>query len=201
MNRAIIILLLVVVIFVGAFVLGRQSVKPEQTVSSQLILAKVQDQSFLVTKTLFFDETVSITLADSKGWKGFFVGDELRGRGTVRIDLGVDLKSLNVSDIVVDASNKSITVYLPKPEILDSSLFGELDVQSKKGVWSNIRDFFTDHENTEYNRVIEELVNSAESAALEQTQVFEAARNGTHELVRMLVHYLAPEYRIEILEK
>lgn len=199
-SKTIIITIFAICIIGFAFVLGRQSmvVPEEQQISSQVLLKQIQEQAFLVTKTLFLDETVTITVSDKAGWKGIFTGDELQAQGLVRVDVGVDLKSLTTDDIVVDHENRLVSISLPDATILDSSLFGDLEVKSEKGIFTSIRDFFTDKEVDEYNQAVMVLQEQAQQAIQQQADLLGQARVDTLKAVNLLVSGTMPGYRVQV---
>lgn len=202
MIKYIILLALVLAVLGAAFWVGRRSVSPEaqDAVSSRVILEAIQDQAFLVTKTLFLDEEVTITLADPKGWKGFFVGDELNARALVRADVGVDLEKLTEDDIQVDTDAQLIKIRLPDAAILDSSLSGTVEVQSSRGVWTSIRDFFTREDGDDYNRAVQALIAQAEESVVARADIIDSARADTAKLIMWLAGQIVPaSYRVEIV--
>lgn len=199
MKKILIIGILLILAMGGAFLIGKYSAvsSPEYQITEQTIIRQIQDQAFLVTKTLFLDESVTITVAQSQGFKGFFIGDELEARGLVRVDVGVDLQNLAVEDVMVDHQKKQVIVYLPESSILDSSLYGELDVKSKKGIWTSIKDLISDEEGTDYNEALKQVVERGKQSARLQQNVFAEARAGSAGLVSLVVEQLLPEYEVE----
>jgi len=169
-------------------------------VTSQIIVDKISDQSFLVTKTLFLDTKAEITVRDDSGFKGFFVGQKISAQGVVRVDVGEDLKKLSPEDVVIDRQNKKISVYLAGAEVLDSSIFGDIKIENKKGLWTNVKDLFKDDKSFEYNLSANELVAQANFAAKDQG-FFDEADKATADFVSYVVLGLLPDYQIELRKK
>ena len=118
------LLLFIVVFFYGRF-LGKKAgllAGQPQSINSQIILDRITDQYFLVTKTVFADSKVEIETLKSNDWKDLFSGKKVTVRGLVRIDVGVDMKNMQLGNIEVDSFKKIVTISLPHAEILNSSL-------------------------------------------------------------------------------
>ncbi|MBD3247860.1 DUF4230 domain-containing protein [Candidatus Falkowbacteria bacterium] len=194
-------LLILAAYFYGGFKAEQELKKQKEVITSQVILERVKQQHFLVTKTLIASNDVEIVLENSEGWKDFFTGDKIKAQGDVRVDIGVDLENFNANDIVIDHVNEDVVVYLPKAGILNSSLSGDLDVESKKGVWTGIKDFFSGEKSDDYNRASRELISQGEKAALSQDQLFAEARQSTARLIELIIKSGLPDYSIEIKEK
>ena len=155
----------------------------------------------MVTKTLFLDEEVNITIKDVRGWKGFFLGDEIRAQGLVRVDLGVDLSNLSEEDIKVDIENNKIELTIANASILDTSLSGTLDIENQKGIWTNISDFFLENESDDYNRAIEDMIKQTIEAAQEEAKILTEAQDNTVKLLELIVGSSAPDFEVVVVSK
>jgi hypothetical protein len=205
--KAFLFIILAVALLCGGFYLygwlrGRQiALRPEKTVTSQVVLDKITEQSFLVTKTLFLDTKANIKIQDASGWKGFFVGQDISAQGTIRVDVGVDLKRMKPEDIVINPQNKTVVVYLPAAEILDSSLFGDIEIQDKKGLWTNIKDFFAKDSGADYNIAVNELIARANAAAKSKDEIFQEVNAGAGDFVIFAAGALLPGYTVQTSQK
>lgn len=200
------ILGLIIVLCFGFYYWGKISAglskkTADLTVTSQVILDKISEQSFLVTKTLFLDTQANITIKDDSGWKGFFVGQKISAQGVVRIDVGEDFKKIRTEDIVIDRVNKKISVYLSSAEILDSSIFGDIKIENKKGLWTNVKDLFKDDKSFEYNLSANELIAQANFAAKDRVEFFQAADLSTAQFIAYVAGNLLPGYAVEVKKK
>lgn len=205
-KNFLIIFLLVLALFFFSYYYGAHKAKQElrkerEVITSQVILDKVQDQYFLVTKTLLVDDAVEIAIKGSDSWKDAFTGDKISAQGTVRIDIGVDLDYFTANDIVIDHINRHVVVYLPEARILDASIKDDIDVMTKKGLWTSVKDLFANDDGEDYNRAARELIAQAETAAKDQKDVFVEAREAGVDLVELVVESYLPEYELEIKEK
>jgi hypothetical protein len=130
MNRIKVILFFVIVvllIFVAAYFYGRNQGKAlgvaenqPPVVNSQVILDRITDQYFLVTKTVFVNSKAEIDTPKNNNWTDLFTGKKITVLGLIRVDVGVDMKNMRLENITVDAKNKIVTIDLPHAEILDS---------------------------------------------------------------------------------
>ncbi len=205
-KNSLIIFLLALVLFFSAYYYGGFKAKKElrkekEVITSQVILDKVQDQYFLVTKTLLVDDAVEIAMQGSDDWKDVFTGDKISAQGTVRVDIGVDLDYFTANDIVIDHINRHVVVYLPEARILDASIKDDIDVRTEKGIWTSIKDLFANDSSEDYNRAARELIAQAETATKEQKDVFVEAREAGVNLVELVVDSYLPEYELEIKQK
>ncbi len=200
MNKTIALLLFIMVVLGAAFFVGRNSVsRVDEKVSSRIILNSIQDQAFLVTKTLYLDEETTITIDGAGGLKGLLFGKELKARSLVRSDVGVDLKKMTEENINIDSSKKTITIKLPEATILTSGISGNVEVESSRGIWTSVKELFSDEGNDDYNRAVNELVSNAENAVRARTDVFDSARADTVKLISWMIEKTAPGYRVEIV--
>ena len=154
---------------------------------------------FLVTKTLYLDEETTIAIEDAGGLKGLLFGKELKARALVRSDVGVDLKKMTEENINIDSSKNIITIKLPEATILTSGISGNVEVESSRGIWTSVKELFTDEGNDDYNRAVNELVSNAEKAVQARMDVFDSARADTVKLISWMAGQLAPGYEIEII--
>jgi bacillopeptidase F (M6 metalloprotease family) len=150
---------------------------------------------------MFLDTQAEITVSDPSGWKGFFVGQRIKAQGVVRVDVGVDLKKMKPEDIVIDQGAKSVSVYFPAAEIMNSSISGDIDIQNKKGVWTNIKDLFNKEEGADYNLAVNELVSQANAAAKSQEGVFDEVNSGAAGFAVFIVGHLLPGYSVQVGQK
>jgi len=198
LNKIIAALVLLLLLSGGIFYLGwrtgRPSSKGVDTVTSTVLLEQIQDQYFLVTKTLFLDTAATITIDESSGWKGFFLGKSIDARGLIRVDIGVDLQGMRTDDIVVHADTHTIGIRMPRAMILDRSVFGDIEVKRSSGIWTNIKELFSDSSNADYNRAVQVLMETGERTATAREEIFDEAENAAFAMVSFIVLRAAPGY-------
>jgi hypothetical protein len=203
-NYVIAILLvstLILLIAVLAFFFGRSTKeaeidKPSLDVSSQSVVDRINDQYFVVTKTMFISQDSSISINQDSSWNKILWGKEIEAEGLIRIDIGVDMTKLSREDVTVDEAEGILTVNLPEPEILNSSLEGDLEVETKSGVLETVTGVFKE-DTEEYNLAKATLIDEAESVAREDEELFEEAERNSLTLVRLILEDLNYDLEIE----
>lgn len=208
MNRIKTILILIAVVlllFAAVFFYGRyqgtQAALLKQrpaTINSQIILDRITSQYFLVTKTVFADSKVEIETPKNNNWTDLFVGKKVAVRGMIRIDVGVDMKNLSLDNIIVDSGKKTVTIKLPHAEILDSSLFGELDIEEDKAIVEKLKGFFKDTQNEDYNLALRTLIENAKGQVTADEDIFTQARENSVRLVDLIVSGMLKDYQVVI---
>lgn len=189
---------IIILIFLGIFIVNRFSNKNEEKVTeitSMTIIEKIKDQYFIVTKTVFVDQQTEITVDQGSGWSNFLWGQKIEAEGLVRIDIGVDMNSLSEEDIVIDEETKTIKISLPKAQILDASISDEIELKSSNGV---LRKIFRNDPSSDFNMAFEKLISEAQSAVNSDQEVFDESRENSTELLRLIVESLG--YKLEIVE-
>lgn len=195
-TRIIVAVILIGIAFGLGWFVSQQSHQDETAITSQALLKRVQDQNFLVTKTLYIDETVTLNFNSDKGIKSLFTADELRGAGVVRIDVGVDVSELSEDDFVIDHNHKQISVYLPPAKILDASIYKDVSIETQKGIFTSIEDFLTNKEGEEYNQASRELISAATQTVSTEQDIFTDARSETYQLIALIAASIAPGYQV-----
>jgi hypothetical protein len=208
MNRIKVILLFVIVallILVTVFFYGRYQGKKlgvaeskPSVVNSQVILDRITNQYFLVTKTVFVNSKAEIDTPKNNNWTDLFTGKKITVLGLIRVDVGVDMKNMRLENIVVDSKNKIVTISLPHAEILDSSLSGELDVIADKSILEKIKGLFKNTQNEDYNIALKTLIDSADSQVMADESIFESARTDSVKLVTLIVTSMLSDYQVVI---
>lgn len=208
MNRIKIILFFVVIILlilVAVFFYGRYEGKKlgvlenrPPVVNSQIILDKITNQYFLVTKTAFVNGKIEIDTPKNNNWTDLFTGKKITVFGLVRVDVGVDMKNMRLENIAVDSQNKIVTINLPHAEILDSSLSGELDVIADKSILEKIKGIFKNTQNEDYNIALKTLIESANNQVMTNETIFEEARTDSAKIVTLIVTSMLSDYQVVI---
>lgn len=202
--KTILIFVLIILLFLSGIFwygryLGRRAATPEDRpleVSSQLILDRISNQYFLVTKTVFMDSKAEIETPKHDDWKDLFVGSKITVRGLIRVDVGVDAKGLGLKDIMIDPRQKTVTISLPPAAILDASLYGELDIDEDKAILDKLKSLFQDTRNEDYNRALNTLLDVATSQVSAEGRIFNEARADAIKLVELIVANLLKDYHV-----
>ena len=196
----IIILVLLSVFLYGCYrgkIAARLENRPA-IINSQVVLEKIIDQYFLVTKTVFIDTKAEIETEKNNNWTDLFTGKKLTVLGLIRVDVGVDMNNMTSDNIYVDSKNKIITVTLPQAEILNSSLSGELDLIADKSIVEKLKGILKNTQNEDYNLALQTLISSANSQVIADKSIFSLAREDSAKLVKLIVSGMLQDYEVVI---
>jgi len=142
---------------------------------------------------MVIDQDSTIKVDQGSGWSNFLWGQTIKAEGMIRIDIGVDLNSLQESDVTVDNVKKSAKVKLPPATILDASQYGDIEVESKSGVLK----FLLDNDpNADHNQALAQLITDAKTAASADTKVFTEARENSINLIKLVLSDMG--YSVEV---
>jgi hypothetical protein len=155
-----------------------------ETISATVVLDKIQDQAFLVTRTIITDQEIQIEIDQGSAWSNFWWGHEITAEGVVQIDVGLDLSRLSEEDIEVDNETKTIIIDLPSAEVYDSSLKGDIDVSTKSGILKKL--LATDN-NEDYNLAMAELTSQAEEAVAQDEELLEEAQSSALSTLQVIL--------------
>ncbi|MFH1047513.1 MAG: DUF4230 domain-containing protein [Patescibacteria group bacterium] len=176
---ALAIVALIITVKVGVF-----SKSEETQITSRAILERIADNYFVVTKSAIIYEEVEIAIDKGSTWSNLLWGQTVKARGTVRIDIGVDLAGLDESDIVINHQDKTVAISIPRAEILDASQYGAIEVDSKQGVLK----WLTDNDpNADHNRALEQLIEEARASISTDEKLFTEARRDSTKLLELIV--------------
>ncbi len=195
----VVIVLFVCSVFSGiAFTYGRFLSKTDEVksteVNSTVILDKIQDNYFVVTKTIFTLETTKIEIRENSNWNNLLWGHTIDAQATIRTDIGVDMKKLKENDIKIDSVNMKVIINVPDAEILDTSLFGEMQIDTQSGI---LKQLFENDKSADFNLAQEQLKEKAEEGVNSRTEIFDEAQTTSINLIKLIVNDLG--YQVEII--
>jgi len=144
----------------------------ETTIESTLILERLKEQSFLITRSVISNEEVTITIDQSSPWSNFWWGHEITAKGLIQTDIGTDLSKISENNIDFNHSNKTISISLPDPEIYNTSLKGDIEVTTKSGL---LKKLLSSDSNEDYNLALNELSSQAEASINSNQDLFNEA--------------------------
>ncbi|MBU0975621.1 MAG: DUF4230 domain-containing protein [Patescibacteria group bacterium] len=145
-----------------------------ELISSTVVVDKLKDQSFLITRTLITNQKVDIEIDYESPWSQFFWGHKVSAEGIMQVDIGVNLAGITDQDIEVNNSDKIIKIRLPDSEIFDTSLSGPIELSTKSGIFKKL--FDTD-DNEDYNLALNELKTQAENSVKSNTDLMDDAKS------------------------
>jgi hypothetical protein len=167
--------------------------KVEQTVvSGQAILTALHDRGFLVSQTYIFDTPVTIDKNSGNAFKDFFFGQTIEARGTMEVNLGVDLASVKQEDVIVDPATSTIVVKISKAKLFNSRLVGPIEVKNNQGVLKQLL-----NSDDGYNESLSLLSQTAEKAAQTDEMISRATDTAKDQLTSIL-GYVAEGKNIDV---
>lgn len=174
------------------FTPSRKAEAQRTTINMQAILTALHDRGFLVSQTYVFDTPVTIDKSSGNAFKDFFFGQTIEARGTMEVNLGVDLASLKQEDVVIDQATQTITVTIPKARLFNSRLVGPIEVKNKQGVLKKLLD-----SDDGYNESLVRLQQASEGAA--QTEgMINRATDRAREDISTLLSYVTEGKTIKV---
>lgn len=179
--------------FYGRYLSKKSDVQTTE-VNSTVILDRIQDNYFVVTKTVFAEEDTTIEIGQDSRWNNLLWGHTIEAEGTMRMDVGVDMNEFNTNNIKVDEATKKITINIPDAEILNTSLFGEMQIETQSGI---LKQLFENDKSADFNLALEQLREKAEASLSERPEIFEEAKSDSINLITLIVGNLG--YQVEII--
>ncbi len=152
-------------------------------IESTLVLERLKEQSFLVTRSIITDEEVTINIDQGSTWSNFWWGHEITANGQIQTDIGIDLIKLEDTDIQVNDNDKEIIISLPEPTIYNSSLKGDIEVTTQSGV---LKKLLASDSNEDYNLALEELISQSENAISNNQYLFDESYEETIKILQYI---------------
>ena len=157
--------------------------KPQeiQRVNAQAILTALHDRGFLVSQTYIFDTPVTIDRNSGSALKDFFFGQTIEARGTMEVNLGVDLADVKQDDVKISDDGETITVTIPSSKLFNARLVGPIELKNTQGIFKRILD-----SDDGYNEALSLLSKTAEEMAEREEIIARANESAVDDLSRML---------------
>jgi hypothetical protein len=157
----------------------------KEIVSSTVILDKIKDQAFLVTRTVITDQEAVISIDQGSTWSNFWWGHKITAEGLMQVDVGVDLANLTTDDIVVNDDDKTISINLPEAEIYNSSLESDIEVTTQSGI---LKKLLATDDNEDYNLALNELSDQAKEAIGQDEELMNEARSSALSTLQAILY-------------
>lgn len=164
--------------------------RPPEAVNAQVILTALHDRGFLVSQTYIFDQPVTITKSAGSAFKDFFFGQTITARGTMEVNLGIDLAEVKSEDVSVAADG--ISVKIPQAKLFNTRLVGPVEVKNEQGILKRLLD-----SDDGYNVALAELSRVAEEAAKRPELVSRASDRARDDVSRLL-GYVVPGGKVSV---
>ncbi len=175
-------------ILIGAKIANRpiQIDQGEKTeVTSQSVIEKIKDQSFLITRSVISEQTVEINIDQGSAWSNFWWGHKISAKAYMQVDVGIDLSEVDEEDIQVNDETKVIIINLPEAEIHKTSLEGDITVSTKSGI---LKKLFKSSSNEDYNLALSQLEERAEEAVMENDDLLDEAESSALSTLQLLLN-------------
>ncbi|TAL20492.1 DUF4230 domain-containing protein [Patescibacteria group bacterium] len=156
---------------------------PAAASSQQLILTTLHDRGFLVTQTYIFDQPAVIKKSAGSALKDFFFGQTIAARGTMEVNLGIDLGKVEAGDVEFAAD--TVTVRVPAVSLFNTRLVGPVEVKNSQGLLKKLFD-----SDDGYNEALAALSRAAEEAAGRPELVERATARAKEDVERLLIYFL-----------
>jgi hypothetical protein len=164
-------------------------------VDSTIILDKITNEAFLITKSVYVNQESVIKVDQGSDWSNFWWGQTITTQGLMRVNVGVDLKQLKSEQIAVDQTNKVITITLGKAEVLNVTVDGGIRVKNQAGILKSI---FDNDSNKDYNTAFAQLTKDAKAAVEANNSVMDDARTDSVKLLRLILRDTGYDVKVEL---
>jgi hypothetical protein len=191
-GAAVLLLIFCVGLFVGYRVFTPKPT-PQPVVNTQMILTALRDRGFLVTQTFVFNEPVTITRSTGSALKDFFLGQTITARGTMEVNLGVELADMKEDDVTVEGN--IVTVRIPKASLFNTRLVGPVEVKNEQGILKRLL-----NNDDGYNEALAELTKASEAMA-KQPDLLDRADERAQEDVSRILGYMSEGKSINVILK
>lgn len=161
------------------------------TITKTVVLERIQEQAFLVTRTVITDQDVTINIDQGSGWSNFWWGHEITAQSRIQVDVGVDLGIIAPEDVEVDDSTKQIKIRLPEATVYNTSLVSDIRVTTKSGILKKILEKNTDED---YNIAMRQLCDEAELTIAQNEILLDEAKQGAISILESI--FADTEYTI-----
>jgi hypothetical protein len=166
----------------------------QNQVTKDVVISRIEEETFIVTRTVYLDEEVNIKIDRGSDWDEFLWGKEINAEARVRVDVGVDMSKLTADDIEIDSAAKVVKVKAPKASVLDASISNKLKVESQGTILTRL---FDDNYNDNYKLASEQLINSANGVVNGDSELLSEARNAASDYLSFLFQDLG--YKLELV--
>jgi hypothetical protein len=194
---ALVVIVLVTILgsFVGGIFWQKNASDVKTTkVDSVVILDKIENEAFILTKTVYVNQESSIKVDQGSDWSNFWWGQTITAEGLMKVSVGVDFKKLNDADIVVDSTNRVITIKLPQAQIIATTIDGNIKVKSQTGI---LKQIFDNDTNKDYNTALAQLTADSKTAVEGNKDIMTEARSDAIKLLKLILRDTGYDVKFE----
>lgn len=178
------LLILMLLSFISGVFYDRLNTDPTRNISSVTVVDRINDEAFLLTKTVFIDQRVEIVIDEGSDWSNFWWGQSITAQALVKINIGVDLSKINEKDITVDQNSKTISIDVPAAEVIDTMVEGDIELENERGL---LKLLFANDTDKDYNLAYLELKQKGIDAVLLKEDVFSQASTDAMNLLQLIL--------------
>lgn len=171
-----IIIIALLISFLAGALWNSNQTQATKKVTSQIILDRITNQAFLLTKTVYLEQKAQIKIDQGSDWSNFWWGQIIDTNALMKVNVGVDLNDLSVANIFVDNINNKILINLPAAQILDATPEGDISVTTQNGV---LKFLLANDPNDDYNQAFKQLKLDATSAVNKNPEILASAQTET----------------------
>jgi hypothetical protein len=182
------LVLVIIGVIGGSFICGifyERNSQATETVSSVMILDKIENEAIILTKNAYISQESVITVDQGSDWSNFWWGQTITASGVMKVSVGVDFKKIEAADISVDLTNKTIRIALPSAEVLAVSIQGDIEVQNQSGILKLIFDNNTDED---YNKALNQLSVDATAVVVGNAELMAEAKADSIKILQLVLN-------------
>lgn len=189
-----VVIILSVAFFGLAQLVWQKSQSPSHTISNDIVIDRVEEQAFIVTRTVYSDQEVQIKIDRGSDWNEFLWGKTITATARVRTDVGIDFEGISKDNIEIDASANTVSIKGLQTRILDSSIYSKLEVTTSGTILAKL---FDNDSNADYQLASAELTKSAKAAIESDAELLNEAKDAAAQYLSYLFSDLDYAVRLE----
>jgi hypothetical protein len=188
MKRTLLLIIILIILLLGIFLSGiffeKYTSNPaRQKLTSVMVVDRINEEAFLITRSVFLDQDIEIVVDAGSDWSNFWWGQTLQAQALVKVSLGVDLQNITPDQIIVNELEKKITIDLPEPSIISKEIIGDIEVDNQQGL---LKLLFDNDTNKDYNLAYSELTTQAEKAVEQKEELFMESKTEALKILELI---------------
>lgn len=188
MKRTLLLIIILILLLIGIFLSGiffeKYTSNPaRQKLTSVMIVDRINEEAFLITRSVFLDQDIEIVIDAGSDWSNLWWGQTLQAQALIKVSLGIDLKNITSDQIIVNELEKKITIDLPEPTIISKEIIGDIEVNNQQGL---LKLLFDNDTNEDYNLAYSELTTQAEKAIEQKEELFAESKTEALQILELI---------------
>jgi hypothetical protein len=178
-----VVIVITILITVIVSLIVTRPTQETQEITNDVVIERIEDQFFAVTKTVYSDQQTEIEIDRSNDVAEFLWGKTVVAEARVRVDVGVDLQDIKSEQIRINQDSEIIEIETTGAQILDTSVEDDLQVETEGTIITQI---FDNTNNDDYREAISQLENAAERSVLENEELLIKSEESAEEFLNYL---------------